>query len=146
MSCDGIKQDYIIKKVLCPHIFDAANIVYLYESTDGFLDESLYTVPIKRHALIYNPCQLFCLRSFLPLSFVAAIWWHHCELKMNLHQMQLHYDTVECSRSNHREKLYSCVAYRMRFGTRCVVLCKSCDVERVQDAGSVFVTGGGQNG
>jgi hypothetical protein len=32
------------------------------------------------------------------------------------------------------------------FGTRGVVLCKSCDVERVQDAGGVFHTEGKENG
>jgi len=32
----------------------------------------------------------------------------------------------------------SCVGYRVCFGTRSVVLCKSRDVEIVQDAGGVF--------
>jgi len=40
----------------------------------------------------------------------------------------------------------SCVGYRVCFGTRGVVLGKSLDVEIVQDAASVFNTGGKDNG
>ena len=40
----------------------------------------------------------------------------------------------------------SCVGYRGCFGTRVVVLCKSLDVEIVQDAGGVFNTGRQKNG
>jgi len=40
----------------------------------------------------------------------------------------------------------SCVGYRVCFGMRGVVLCKSRDVEIVQDAGSVFITGRKENG
>ena len=40
----------------------------------------------------------------------------------------------------------SCVGYWVCFGTRGVVLCKSCDVKIVQDAGSVFDTGRKDNG
>jgi hypothetical protein len=40
-SRDGIKKDYIFKAVPCPIILEVADIVYLDESTDMFLDESL---------------------------------------------------------------------------------------------------------
>jgi hypothetical protein len=40
----------------------------------------------------------------------------------------------------------SCDGYRVCFGTRGVVLCKSRDVELVQDAAGVFNTGGKDNG
>ena len=40
----------------------------------------------------------------------------------------------------------SCVGYRVCLGMRGVVLCKSRDVEIVQDAGSVFITGRKENG
>jgi hypothetical protein len=46
-SHDWIKKDYIIKEVIGSLILDTANIVYLYESTDVFGDESLYMVPIE---------------------------------------------------------------------------------------------------
>jgi len=82
-SRDWIKKDYIIEEVPCPPILDAANIVYLYESTDVFLDESLYTVAIQRQASIFNQCQHLC--PSLPLSFAPALWCHRCELRMNRH-------------------------------------------------------------
>ena len=40
----------------------------------------------------------------------------------------------------------SCVGYQVCFGMRGVVLCKSRNVEIVQDAAGVFDTGGKQNG
>ena len=40
----------------------------------------------------------------------------------------------------------SCVGYRVCFGTRGIVLCKSCDIEIVQDAAGVFTTGRKENG
>ena len=40
----------------------------------------------------------------------------------------------------------SCVGYQVCFGTRGVVLCKSRDVDIVQDAGGVFNTGSKENG
>jgi hypothetical protein len=40
----------------------------------------------------------------------------------------------------------SCVGYQVCFRTRGVVLCKSRDVKIVQDAASVFITGGNDNG
>ena len=40
----------------------------------------------------------------------------------------------------------SCVGYQLCFGTRGVVLCKSRDVEIVQDAAVVFNMGGKDNG
>ena len=42
-----IKKYYIIQEVPGPLILDAANIVYPYESTDVFRDESLYKIPIQ---------------------------------------------------------------------------------------------------
>jgi hypothetical protein len=39
-----------------------------------------------------------------------------------------------------------CVGFTVCFGMRRVVLCKSLVVERVQDAGGVFNTGGKHNG
>jgi len=84
-SCDWIKKDYIIKEIPGPLILDAANIVYPYESTDVFRDESLYMVPIQKQVSIFNWCRHFCPSSCLPLFFAAALWCHHCELKMNLH-------------------------------------------------------------
>jgi len=69
----------------CPLIRDAANRVYPDESTDEFRDESRYTVPIQWHVSIYNWCRHFCPSISLPRSFVAALWCHRCELKMNLH-------------------------------------------------------------
>jgi hypothetical protein len=65
---------------------------------------------------------------------------------MNLHLMDLHYDTVECSGRKPRGNIQSWVGYRVCFGTRGVVLCKSRVLERVQDPGSVFNTGGEQTG
>jgi len=38
------------------------------------------------------------------------------------------------------------VGYRVGFGTRGVVLCKSRDVEQFEDAGGVLNTGGKENG
>jgi hypothetical protein len=81
-----------MKEVPCPLILDAANIVYRYQSTDVFRDESCYTVLIQCQASIYNRCRH--LRPSLPLSFAAALWCHRCELKMNLHPKRQHYDTV----------------------------------------------------
>jgi len=61
----------------------ATNIDYPYESTEVFRDEFLYTLPIQRQASIYNWCQHLC--PSLPLFFVAALWCHRGEMKMNLH-------------------------------------------------------------
>jgi len=38
------------------------------------------------------------------------------------------------------------VGYRLCFGTRGVVFCKSCDVKKVQDAGGVFNMTGEEKG
>ena len=57
---------------------------------------------------------------------------------MNLHRRRWHYDTVEHSGRKPKVNVLSCVGYRVCFGTRSVVLCKSRDVEIVQDAGGVF--------
>ena len=73
----------MIKEVPGPLILDAPNIVYPYESTDEFLDESHYMVPIQRQTSIYNRCRHLC--PSLPLCFAAALLCHHCELKINLH-------------------------------------------------------------
>ena len=94
-SHDWIKKHYIIQEVPGPLIFEAPNIVYLYQSTDVFRDESLYMVLIKWQASIYNWCRHLC--PSLPLSFAAALWCHHCELKMNLHPKHQCYDTVAFS-------------------------------------------------
>jgi len=64
---------------------------------------------------------------------------------MNLHPRREHYDTVERSGRKPRVNVQSCVGDRVHFGTRGVVLCKSLDVEIVQDAGSVFNMGGKEN-
>jgi len=137
-SRDGIKNYYIIKAVPGPLICDAANIEYPFESTDMFRDESLYTVPIQRHASIYNRCRHCCPGSWVPLSSAAALWWHYCELKMNLHQRRYHFDTVERSGRKYRVNGHSCASYLVCSGMSGVVLCKSRDVEIVQDAGGVF--------
>jgi len=42
--------------------------------------------------------------------------------------------------------IQSCLVYRVCFGTRGNVVCKSYVAERVQDAGGMFNTGGKQNG
>jgi hypothetical protein len=48
---------------------------------------------------------------------------------MNLHPSRWHYDTVERSERKPRVNVQSCVGYRVCFGTRGDVLCKSLDVE-----------------
>jgi len=48
---------------------------------------------------------------------------------MNLHPRRYHYDTVERSERKPRVNVQSCVGYRVCFGTRGIVLCKSRDVE-----------------
>jgi hypothetical protein len=53
-SCDRIKKDYIIKEVPGHPMLEAASIVYPYESTDEFRDESLYIFPIQHAVPIYN--------------------------------------------------------------------------------------------
>ena len=146
VSRDWIKKEYIIKEVPGPLFLDAANIEYPYESTDMVRDESLYTVPIQWQALINNWCRHMCPSSCLPLFFVAALWCHCCELKINLHPKLLHYGTDEHSRRKPRGNVQSCVGYRVCFGTSGMVWFKSQDVERVQDAGSVCNTGGNENG
>jgi len=65
---------------------------------------------------------------------------------MNLHQRRQHYDTVECSGRKPRVNVQCCAGYRMCFAMRGIVLCKSCDVDIVQDAGSVNNTGRKENG
>jgi len=65
---------------------------------------------------------------------------------MNQHPRRSHYDTVECSGRKPRVNVQSCEGYSVCFGTRGVVLCKSRDVEIVQDAGGVFYTGRKENG
>jgi hypothetical protein len=122
-----IKKDYNIKEVRCPIIFDAAHIVYPYEFTSVCQDESHYTVPIQRQASIQNRCRHLC-RS-LPHSFAAAVWCHHCELKINLHPKHEHCDTFAGSGRKPRGKVQSCVGYRVCFGTTGVVLLKPRDVE-----------------
>jgi len=57
---------------------------------------------------------------------------------MNPHPRRWKYDTAECHGRKPRVNVQSCVRYRVCFGTRGVVLCKSCDVEIVQDARGVF--------
>jgi len=84
-SCGWINKDYCTKEVPGPLIRDPANVVYAYESTDVFRDESLHTVPIQWLALIDNQCRYFCPGSYLPISFAATLWCHHCKMKMNLH-------------------------------------------------------------
>jgi len=111
-----------------------------------FRDESHYTFLIQRQASISNRCQHFCPSSCLPLSFAAAIWCHRCGLKMNLHLRHYYYDTVACSGRKPRGNVQSCVGYWVYFGTRGVVLCKSHDVEGVEDAGSVLNTEGKEHG
>jgi hypothetical protein len=92
-----------------------------------FQDESLYTVLIQQQVSIHNRCRNLCSR--LPLCIAAAPWCHCCELKMNLHPTRQHYDTVAYSRRKPRGKVQSCVGYRVSFGTKGVVLCKSRDFE-----------------
>jgi len=47
---------------------------------------------------------------------------------------------------NPRGNVQSCLGYWVCFGTRGVVLCKSRDVEIIQDTGGVFNMGGKENG
>ena len=54
VSRDRIKKDYIMKEVPYPLILEATNSVYPYESMDLFRDESVYTVPLKQLASIYD--------------------------------------------------------------------------------------------
>jgi len=49
-SCDWIKQDYVIKEVLCPFNLDVTCIEYPLGFTDVFRDEYLYTALIKWQA------------------------------------------------------------------------------------------------
>ena len=65
---------------------------------------------------------------------------------MMLHPRHPHYDTVACSGRKPRWNIQSCVGYWVCFRMRGVVLCKSCDVERVEDAGRVLNPGGKENG
>ena len=102
-SRDLIKKDYILKKVTCPLVLNAANIGYPYESTDEFRDESFYTVSIKRQASNVIRNRHFC--RILPDSFAAALWCHHCEWIMNLHPNHYQYVTVACSGRKPRGKV-----------------------------------------
>jgi hypothetical protein len=45
-----------------------------------------------------------------------------------------------------RRNIQSCVGYQKCFGTRDIVLCKSQDVKRVEDAGSMLNTGENEDG
>jgi len=130
-SCDWIKNNYILKEVPGPLILDAADILYPYESTDVFWDQSLHTVPIQWQASIYNRCRHFCLSISLPLTFAAVLWCHRCKLKMKLHLRRYYYDTVECSGRKPRVNIQSCVGYLVCFGTRGILLWKSRGVEIV---------------
>jgi hypothetical protein len=56
------------------------------------------------------------------------------------------YDRVQCSRRKPRGTVQSCVDHQVCIGTRGIVLCRSRNVEIVQDAASVFNTGGKENG
>jgi hypothetical protein len=77
-----IKKDYTTKEVPGPFIFDTANIVSPYESTDVFHDEFLYAVQIQRQLSIYNRSRH--LRPSFTLSSGGALWCHGWEFKMNL--------------------------------------------------------------
>jgi len=65
-----MKTNYIIKEVPGPRIIDTENIVYPYESTDVFWDESLDTVPIEQQVSIYNRFRHFCPHS----CFLLPLW------------------------------------------------------------------------
>jgi len=65
---------------------------------------------------------------------------------MNLHPRHYNYDTVEHCESKPRVNAQCCIGYKVCLGTRGVVLCKSHDVEIVQDAAGVFNRGGKVNG
>jgi len=139
---DWIRKDYIIKDVQCPLFLDGTNIVYPYESMDVFRDEFLDTVPIQWLASIHTRCRHFDPSSCLPLSSAVALRCSHQELNLNLHLRPQHYDTVACSGRESKRNLQSGVGYRVCFRTWGVVLCKSRDVEIVQDACGVFNIGG----
>ena len=64
---------------------------------------------------------------------------------MNLHPKHYHYDTVACRERKPRGNIQRCVGNRVCFGMRGVILCNSGDVEKVQDARSVFKSGGKEN-
>ena len=64
---------------------------------------------------------------------------------MNLHPRRYHHDTVERSGRKPTGNIQCCVGYQVCFGTRGVVLCKSRNVKKVQDAGGVFNTTGMEN-
>ena len=145
-SHDWIKNDYVTKDVPCHLILEVANIVILYESTGEFRDEVLYTVPRQWPASFDNQGRHLCPSSCLPESIAAALWWHRCVLKMNLHPRHRHCDTVAYSRRQTRRNVQMCVCYQVCFETRGNDLCKSRDVERVEEAGSVLNTGRTENG
>jgi len=120
--------------------------VYQDKSMHVFSNESLSMVSTQPQASIYNWCCHFWAFSCLPHSFAAASWCHRCDLKMNLHLRHSHYDSAACSGWKPRGNLQYCVGCQVCLETRGIVLYKSPDVEGLQDAGSVFNTGGKQNG
>ena len=65
---------------------------------------------------------------------------------MNLHPRHYHYDTVACIGSQPRGNLQSCLGYLVCFGPRGIVLCKSRDIKRVEDACGVLNMGGTEYG
>jgi hypothetical protein len=128
------------KRSAIPPILDTTNIVRPYVSTDVFQDECIYTLMIEQQAFISNRCQ--DPYPILPHSFAAALLCHRCELKLKLQPKHSHYDSVPSGQRQSRGNVQSCVAYWVCVGTRGIVLCKSCDVEIPQDAGSMYTMGG----
>jgi len=133
-----------MKEVQCPLVLAGTNTVYPYKSTDEFRDESVHMVSNQGQGSIHKRCRHLCPSP--PPSIASALWWHRCELKMNLHPERSHYDTVARRGRKPRWQVQSPVGHRVCIGTRGVVLCKLCDVKIVQDAGGVYNAGGKEKG
>jgi hypothetical protein len=67
-SRDWIKKDYITKEVPCPLILDATKIVYPYQSTDVFRDESVDTVLIQNRRQFISDVGIFDVAVAYPFS------------------------------------------------------------------------------
>jgi hypothetical protein len=70
---------------------------------------------------------------------------HRCELKLNLHLRCPHFGTAEYRGRKLRGNVQHSAGYRVSFGMTGCVLCKTSDVEIVQNAGGVFNMGAKQN-
>jgi len=140
------KERLYHKRGPIPLILHATNIEYPYESTDVCLGDSLYPVQIQWQASNWNQCRHFYPSSCLHITFAAALCSHRCEFRLNLHPWNLPDDTVTLRGRKPGGNVPHGVGFRVCFETRAVALCKSADVETVQNAGSVANTGGKGHG